>query len=342
MSIRRVSPVTSLGLGLLGLTLLAPAARAQIRWIETGEFAPTATVVAVPRTYLVPATTTIAMPTSAYVPTTATANVYLDAPVSYVPSSYLTATSVEYLPARPAYRAFRPRRYYERSYLATPRTLVPTYYVTTGMTSGLVATSAGLCCETPCCADASASATPAQAPAPATKVVPRETRTSGEFDERQPKAIDSSVAGDPNYRSFDAGKPARDEGLNAAGSGVDPVTPAPRTAMPGAGLTRDGRSSAVDPLATDPKTAATDAAKTAVPADPKAAPADPRAVPADPKAAPAPLSARPPPPFARDDQAGPVEADHAPASCPRSGHAGPRCRRAHPTPRRPGPAQAQG
>ena len=113
---RRCSSQLALGCGLLGLALAADA-RADVRWVQTTELVPTASVVEIPRTYLIPSSTVL--------PVSTTANVYVDAPMTYVPSGYGTSIYSDTITSRPAYRVFRPRRYYERSYVTTPGRLFP-------------------------------------------------------------------------------------------------------------------------------------------------------------------------------------------------------------------------
>lgn len=239
----------ALGACLLGWNFASlPTARADLRWVETVDVVPTASVVELPRTYLVPSSYVVprsyVTTSSVIVPTTLSANVYDVMPTAYyVPTAYVSSRY---------YRAFRPRRYVETTYVSSyPTSLTPTYYLspTTYLSSssfvtstGLVATSSDLCCEM--------AAAPAMRVAPNPGMAaPSETQKSADAFDRRPGAIlNSTVADGPNY-STEANRPVRDDSLNTTKGMSDPLgSSGTRNALPGNGsdLTRDPlKSSAV-------------------------------------------------------------------------------------------------
>ena len=114
MIMRYRLPFTKLALGVC-LVGLASTARGDLRWVEDVAVIPTTSVVELPRTYLVPSTyvspRTYISTSSVVLPTTTVANVYDVVPTTYyVPSRYVTSRS---------YRAFRPRRYVETTYVSS-------------------------------------------------------------------------------------------------------------------------------------------------------------------------------------------------------------------------------
>jgi len=216
--------LTELAAGIC-LVGFASTVRGDLRWVEDVGVIPTASVVELPRTYLVPSSyvssRTYVSPTSVVLPATTTANVYDVVPTTYyVPSSYVSTRS---------YRAFRPRRYryMEASYVSSyPSTLIPTYYVTPStylaptsfiVSTGLMATSANLCCE---------SALPVVRVAPMSTGTPstREYQKSADAYEARPGTMfNSAERNEPDYRT-DANKPVRDGFFNTTNGSTDPQT----------------------------------------------------------------------------------------------------------------------
>jgi hypothetical protein len=248
-----------LGIGLIGLTTSwASIARADLRWVETVEVLPTASVVAVPRTYLVPSTyvvpttvvgtssviypTTVIGTSSVIYPTSTTANVY-----RYVPTTYYAPTSYVVPRSYRSYRAFRPRRYVETTYIDTyPTTLTPTYYVspTTYLSStsyvtstGLLATSIDICGDVTT-APAYSAPTNAGNGANSGATSPKNTQKSTDAGERRPGAtLDSVVAEEPDYR-IEPNQPVRDGSLNTTQGSNEPVRSFDNTAT-GSEATRE-------------------------------------------------------------------------------------------------------